>query len=548
MKKLVELLREQGMEAGDNLAIWNEGESYSYKELWKCIEEQANYLRQAGIVAGSRIAININSTMEKIIAILTVMYNGAKFIVFENDKITQAQMDELIQEVGCTHLVEVKAPMENDQRFEITIINQDEHGTEDNKLFYITTSGSTGKAKLVGKEDEEIFECALNLKYNTGFMTGGKGMQFSSLHFAFGYIELFCQLLFGNSIYCYPEEERTNVGFLLECIRKYDIETVCMPTVVFDLLLKTDGFLKDYPGSLHQVIVAGSKLSMEESAARVLEKNNLKLFNYYGCSEYFTISVHECSWKKDDLSNIPVGKKGMFTKIKIEGEDSDKGILYVGNQFVNDENAVLHCTGDICKISPSGEITLLGREGSQIKINGCRVDTEDIRRYLLKLSSVRECCVCPVKTDENTTKLFAFVVPNGEQDKETIHENLSEFIPKYMIPTYMEMTDEIQRLPSGKHNKVAMTQKAQTIVDEQKLCNEKTMHAIIKKLGLGSFEDNDQESIAEVKLEELEFDSITFAMFLYRIEKEYNKKINWQEILNLNHCSVREVVQYICEK
>lgn len=546
MKKLIELLREHGMKAGDSLALWNEEERYVYKELWEYVEKQAGYMSQKGIGQGYTVAININATMDKIIAILSVMYIGAKFIVFENDKMTQTQMEGLIQEVGCTHLLEVKNPIEDDQRFKISIINRNKQEYDDNKIFYITTSGSTGKAKVVAKEDDEIYECALNLKYNTSFAPGEKGMQFSSLHFAFGYIELFCQLLFGSSIYCYPEEKRTNIDFLLECIKKNDIETVYMPTVVFDLLLKTESFLKDYPQSLHQIIVAGSKLSIENTAAHILAKNKLKLFNYYGCSEYFTIAVHECSWKEDDLSNVPVGKKGMFTQIKI-GDDSDKGILYVGSRYVNDENAILHCTGDICKINPLGEITLLGREGSQVKISGCRVDMEDIRSYLLKLPSVRECCVCPVKTEGNTTKLFAYVVMNDEQKKEAIREELSKLIPEYMIPTYMEITDKILRLPSGKYNKVLMTKKAQAIVDEQRIRNNMMIHEILEELGVGNFRDGNNKHIEDVRIDELGLDSITLAMFLYRIQEEYNKKFNWKKISNLGHCTLKEVVSDIFE-
>lgn len=552
--RLIDILYEQGQKIRDALALWNEDTRLTYGEMWENVEKQSACFRRTGIVEGTKVAIKISATMEKIIAILVVMHLRAKFIVFENDKMTKIQMDELMGEVGCTRLITLGKAAKDGMEYEISDTGVKAHESKNeknNEFFYITTSGSTGKAKLIAKEDEELYECALNLKYNTNFRTGGNGMQFCSLHFAFGYVELFCQLIFGNSIYCYPAEERTNVIFLLDCIRKYSVDTVYMPTVVFDLLLKSDDFLSEYPKSLRQIVVGGSKLSVDEAAAKVLLKNNLKLYNCYGCAEFLMIAVHECSFEKDDLTNVPAGRKGMFTKIRLDCEDQDKGLLYVGEALVENnecKNDEMHCTGDLCAINEFGEIVILGRRGSQIKINGCRMDIEDIRRYLLKLSAVKECCICLVKTEKDKFQMFAFIITNGVQDIKAIRESLSEMIPQYMIPMYIEIIDEIQRLPSGKYDKVYMSAKAQALVNEQKCKSDKVMSTVLKMISVENESNLNNENLCDQKFGELGFDSIMIAMFIYQIEKEFNKKISFKEIGSLNNCSVGEVVRYICER
>ena len=115
-------------------------------------------------------------------------------------------------------------------------------------------------------------------------------------------------------------------------------------------------------------------------------------------------------------------------------------------------------TGDLCRMA-DGMLYYLGRLDGQIKLNGFRVELEDVEQNLVKLPNIARAAVLPVWQDGRVTALTAFVLlekPDGEsalQRARRIKTALAGCLPSYMIPRKILAVDSFPLNTNGKIDK-----------------------------------------------------------------------------------------------
>ena len=115
-------------------------------------------------------------------------------------------------------------------------------------------------------------------------------------------------------------------------------------------------------------------------------------------------------------------------------------------------------TGDLCRMA-DGMLYYLGRLDGQIKLNGFRVELEDVEQNLVKLPNIARAAVLPVWQDGRVTALTAFVLlekPDGEsalQRARRIKTALAGRLPSYMIPRKILAVDSFPLNTNGKIDK-----------------------------------------------------------------------------------------------
>lgn len=161
---------------------------------------------------------------------------------------------------------------------------------------------------------------------------------------------------------------------------------------------------------------------------------NAKLYNMYGPTETTVWSA----WReinKDDVhiggpvintdlmllnefeQHVPVGVAG---ELYIGGSGVAKG--YYNNPQLTDKSFVkissqhfgdsrFYKTGDLMKLNAHGTLEYISRKDNQVKVNGYRIELEEIETTIAKISGVKNCKVVPV-TKDNTTSLSVYVVKN----------------------------------------------------------------------------------------------------------------------------------------
>ncbi|MFR3072499.1 MAG: AMP-binding enzyme, partial [Paeniclostridium sp.] len=127
--------------------------------------------------------------------------------------------------------------------------------------------------------------------------------------------------------------------------------------------------------------------------------------------------------------------------------------------FYYDEiNGVKHRaykTGDMGYML-GGNIYYCGRKDFQIKLNGFRIEIEDIENNLRKVDNVKNAIVLPVYKNEKIAYLKGIV--ELKEDNELgnikngmiIKKELGKYIPSYMIPRNIKIIDEFPTNINGK--------------------------------------------------------------------------------------------------
>lgn len=157
----------------------------------------------------------------------------------------------------------------------------------------------------------------------------------------------------------------------------------------------------------------------------------------------------------------------------------------------DDHQPKLYVTGDLGVYLPDGSIRCLGRRDTQLKIDGQRVDLEEISLELRRALPTTDCVCAEIVTlkDRDKPLLVAYFVLPGFQDKSIplqllrapgvqecarrvlagIEEKLSEVLPAYMVPRFYLPVSEMPRGVSQKTDHMAL----------QALCADFTMDDMV---------------------------------------------------------------------
>ena len=101
-------------------------------------------------------------------------------------------------------------------------------------------------------------------------------------------------------------------------------------------------------------------------------------------------------------------------------------------------------------------IWYLGRLDNQVKLNGFRVELEDVENNLMRVPNVARAAVLPQMQDGAVTSLTAYLLlehPDGEsalQRTRRIKAELARTLPAYMIPRKLVVVPEFPLNTNGK--------------------------------------------------------------------------------------------------
>ena len=111
-------------------------------------------------------------------------------------------------------------------------------------------------------------------------------------------------------------------------------------------------------------------------------------------------------------------------------------------------------TGD-AGYKAGGQLFYNGRIDLQVKLNGYRIEIEDIENNMLKLPQISHAVVIPNVKEGKVKSLTAFVTGELEGRKpqefgREIKKELKDILPIYMIPKKVKYIEEIPMNNNGK--------------------------------------------------------------------------------------------------
>lgn len=474
----------------EDVAIRYMDEYITYKDMWYRSECIAQYLHSQGL---NRKPLVIYGHKE--IDIIPCMHAALKVGIPYVPVDTLYPIERLNQ---IAHAVDADVIVNFSQKNEVeyNVINKDvlkniyrtkvsggvnkEYWVDTNDIVYILfTSGSTGEPKGVPITKENLVNFASWFRKYVS-VNPGKSITINQAPYSFdlSVIGLYVCLPMGSCLLNIDRNTLSDFNLMNDymLLQKPDI-WISTPSVIRTCMYD-ETFIQNTKDYIKQFVFDGEILPKELAVSIFENYNTSKIVNAYGPTEA-TVAITACEITQQMLSDsksLPIGYPLNDGKIEIikDGkcvEENEAGELFITSSSVangywrnqeqtkavfskDKEGYNRYATGDLV-YSHNGLLYYIGRRDNQIKLNGYRIELNDIEVNMQHLPYIKECCVIPKIQSGRTEFLCAFVVSlevstNKIRMIAKIKKDLGQKIPIYMVPKKIVFIDELPLNVNGK--------------------------------------------------------------------------------------------------
>lgn len=304
-----------------------------------------------------------------------------------------------------------------------------------------------------------------------------------SYSFDVSVIPIYLGLIHGKTLNSLSKKTLEDFKLLFTNLKESNIKEWVSTPALAEMCIKDSNFNSSLMPNLRTFFFAGEVLSKKLVKELMERFKGVRIINGYGPTEgTVLLSAIDVTEKMlEDERSIPIGypMEGGILKIVDDNGNTLKGgqkgeLIALGKSiskgyFNNEEmtNKVFfygevngkiirgYRTGDLAYYE-NGIIYYCGRKDFQIKLNGFRIELEDIENNLRKVSNVNNCVVFPVYKEEKISHLASFVTLKEENELSSlknsilIKDELKKYIPSYMIPRNIKVLKEFPINTNGK--------------------------------------------------------------------------------------------------
>ena len=486
-KTIAELFEEQAKKTPNNVAVVFGMQKLTYKELNEKANSLAYYLRKNGIETNDLVGIMVNRSLEMIIGMLAVLKAGGAYIpidpTYPKDRIeymlknsnsklllTQEHLHDITDFKNCVYI-----DLSNDSIYSLPNDNLNHTNTPEDLAYVIYTSGSTGLPKGVMLKQRNIINFVYGIMKEFGFTYKDTIVSITTFSFDIFVLESLLPILNGLKTVITSEEEQTDIKMFNELCKKNNVTIFqTTPSRLQAMLAKENSF--DFIKKLKYILIGGEPFP-PALLKQLQESSKARIYNMYGPTETAVWSSLKDLTNADKInigkaiSNtqlyildkfnnpLPVGVPG---ELFIAGDGVCKGYynnleltqkVFLNNPFV--PNELMYKTGDLCMLLPNGEVEYLERVDNQIKIRGLRIELGEIESKILDYNGIEKVCVIK-QTINNRDFISAYFTASKRINPSSLKKYLSNYLPKYMIPSYFTVLEKFPYTPNGKIDKKAL--------------------------------------------------------------------------------------------
>ncbi len=582
------LFTHQAETTPNHIAVKHEGRQWTYEKLnYRSNTLAAKLIGEKNVKAKDIVCILMDTSIEAILSMMGIMKSGAAFLPIDakypEERIIALLQHSLPSVVVTTRGYYEKYNLENYNCLFIDDIKEELattiHQAKVNDLAYlIATSGSTGVPKCIMVNHNSFTDFVYWVREEYQYQVGTQGLL--SLPFAFdsALLQIFPPLISGGTLHLIDPMERKNPEMYFNYLKDNKINVIDEIASVMNLLFEYIEQEQLFKGAelLPELncISLGSEhvpTSVCQKAKKYLNKQG-KVINAYGPAEasvvtstyHFTGLDNEISLIGKPRANTKIyiiNKYGNLLPVGVPGEICLSGIClaqgyyndseksqekFIVNPFSKEEDyGMLYKTGDQGCWLESGDIDYLGRIDRQVKINGYRIELEDIEKHLNDVLDSKNVAVI-VKTYNNTKQLVAYVETNDKLNVSNIKKQLAKVLPSYMIPNRYMAVSTLPYNPNGKVDRRKLAKIKDLNVDNDSATNrvslnhteiEKTVSDIWKViLGHGDFINTDN-------FYEVGGDSISIVKMYMQLKKTFtDEKLELSDLFS--YTTVSEITRY----
>ena len=443
-------------------------EKLSYAEMIQRSQHIARALVRDGIRKGDCVMLTMSRGVDAVCAIMGILYAGAVFV--PTDPRWPAERMEFVKS-------DTKSVLQLDDACFQRLLSADAEGTAlpavtaDDPAAVIFTSGSTDVPKGVVIHhkvlqvyvrfeqlgDEACLQaktclCVVNFAYVVALMM---------IVLAFHY---------GQTLLLSTDEELANPMLLAQSMDRHQVDFFPITPSVALRLLELPFFREPFY-RLKSLPLTGEMVT-PQAAERLDAAISGSVWIHYGSTEAGECAT--CRWRKGEEIRLGTRADGVHIylldengeevgpdgegEIFISGPSADCG-YYLNRPELTKEKFPVHPrlgrlfqTGDYGRRTKDGDIAPIGRKDGMVKLNGQRIEVEEIEAAIEAFPGILRAAACVQKTEINEI-LCAFYTSDTQIDERRLRQHLSERLPMYMIPAFLKPLDAIPESASGKRDR-----------------------------------------------------------------------------------------------
>jgi mycobactin phenyloxazoline synthetase len=461
--------------------VWGVGKAggWTYADLAARALAVAGALRAEGVAAGQAVAVQLPKGRDQIVAVLGVLAAGATYVPIGFDQ-PVARRAEILRTGEIVAAVTVP-----DADIDVPVIVIDAAQVHPEPLaapvfpetsaiaYVIFTSGSTGVPKGVDVRHSGAMNTIDAVNDWFEVTSTDRVLALSALEFDASVYDIFGMFAVGGSIVAVDVQQRAEATSWVELLVSHRVSILnCVPSML-DMILSIGG---DQLGdSLRAVTLGGDWVGADLARRLAAQVPGARFSGLGGATE---TSIHNTICEVVGLpptnwTTVPFGVPLRNVRCRVvapTGRDCPDwvpGEFWVGGanvaagyrgdpektaeKFVEHQGLRWYRTGDMARYWPDGTIEFLGRADHQVQIRGYRVELGEVESALRTVPGVRQAVAAVI--GNGAPKLVAAVTGEGIGD---VTDGVTELLPSYMIPTRVEILDQMPLTANGKLDRRAV--------------------------------------------------------------------------------------------
>ncbi|WP_122347943.1 non-ribosomal peptide synthetase, partial [Pseudomonas coronafaciens] len=506
------LFEAQVQRAPQAVAVRFGNQSLDYAALNTQANRLAHHLRGLGVGPDVRVGICLERSLDMLIGVLAVLKAGGAYVPLD-PAYPQARLAHMLTDsaprVLLTHdlarpamLAALAGCAETPTLLDMADTclwagqpahNPDPHviGLTSRHLAYVIyTSGSTGVPKGVMVEHRGLIAVSAAWEQLYALSTPVNHLQMAGFSFDVFSADLIRALGFGGTLVLCPRDTLMDPPALYRLMREASIGFADFVPAVLNLLL---AWVEEtgHDLSFMRSVVCGSDIWTAHSARqlRSLCGDHVQIVQAYGVTE---ASIDSTCFEFDAASQVdgvlPIGRALANTRIYLlddQGVPVPEGVageLYIGgagvargylnlpqlsaerfidSPFVPGER--LYRSGDMARQRDDGNFEFLGRNDTQAKLRGLRLELGEIEARLAEIPGVRGSVVLLREDRRGVSRLVAYFHALGNREPgqvaltpRALRQQLQTNLPDYMIPAAFVRMDAMPLTANGKLDRSAL--------------------------------------------------------------------------------------------
>jgi amino acid adenylation domain-containing protein len=502
----------------DSPAIVFNGQVCSYKELATRGSQIAKYLKQSPnwtieINTTPRVGILASRNIDACVGLIGACWAGATYIpinpklpadriltIFSMCTLTALIVDDegvklLTEQVlkNCPNTIiysgknsEFKNTYSSIRAASINTLPDDQiivpptPMSKDKVAYIIFTSGTTGTPKGVMVSVGSARQYISTIKERLDLKESDKVLETCEFSFDFSVHNMFSTWKAGASLHILPATMLMNA---VKFVQNSELTVWNSVPSLAGMLSQMKILQPKSLQNLRVTVFGGEQLPESTVVSWKAAAPNSKIFNLYGPTEatVFCMSqeIKESIPVTEGRHVVSIGcalphneaaildEQGQRLGNNMQGELAIAGSQladgYLGMERLTEERFPVidgkrwYLTGDLAFKDLSGNFHCLGRIDNQIKINGYRIELEEVDAHLRVVCGVdMVCSVALLQADGTAKGIVSFVAHEADEDR--IIAALKVKLPSYMVPNQIISLKEMPCNPSGKVNRHALRQ------------------------------------------------------------------------------------------